>query len=74
MEKDNTAVFNLACHPFTNAIGGGVFFMPLLLLGSQLGGLTGIQLAQPVTAILNGLTCVPFMLHYLYKTPNEKVR
>lgn len=59
---------------FLSLLRSGIFLMPLLLLGSQLGGLTGIQLAQPVTDILNGLTCVPFMLHYLYKTPNEKVR
>ena len=26
VEKDNTAVFYLTCHPFTNAVGGGIFF------------------------------------------------
>lgn len=26
VEKDNTAVFYLTCHPLTNTIGGGIFF------------------------------------------------
>ena len=26
MEKDDTSGFHLACHPFTNAVGGGVLF------------------------------------------------
>ena len=26
VEKDNTAVFYLTCHPLTNTVGGGIFF------------------------------------------------
>ncbi len=57
---------------FLSLLRSGVYFMPLLLLGSYTLGLTGIQLAQPITDLLNGLTCIPFMLYYLFKTPNEK--
>ena len=57
---------------FLSLLRSGLYFIPLLLLGSHLLGLTGIQLAQPLTDLLNGLTCIPFMLYYLFKTPNEK--
>ncbi len=56
---------------FLSLLRSGIYFIPLLLLGSQLLGLTGIQLAQPVTDVLNGLTCIPFMLYFLHKTPDE---
>lgn len=56
---------------FLSLLRSGMYFIPLLLIGSQLWGLTGIQLAQPVTDLLNGLTCVPFMLYFLRKTPDE---
>ncbi len=56
---------------FLSLLRSGLYFIPLLLLGSQLWGLTGIQLAQPLTDLLNGLTCIPFVLHFLYKTPDR---
>ncbi len=56
---------------FLSLLRSGLYFIPLLLLGSKLWGLTGIQLAQPLTDALNGLTCIPFLWHYLRKTPDE---
>ena len=56
---------------FLSLLRSGLYFIPLLLLGSQLWGLTGIQLAQPLTDLLNGLTCIPFVLYFLYKTPDK---
>ena len=58
---------------FLSLLRSGLYFIPLLLLGSQLWGLTGIQLAQPLTDVLNGITCIPFLCHFLYKTPNDPV-
>lgn len=55
---------------FLSLLRSGLYFIPLLLIGSQFWGLAGIQLAQPLTDLLNGLTCIPFMLHFLYKTPD----
>lgn len=56
---------------FLSLLRSGLYFIPLLLIGSQLWGLTGIQLAQPLTDLLNGLTCIPFVLYFLYKTPDK---
>ena len=56
---------------FLSLLRSGLYFIPLLLIGTQFWGLTGIQLAQPLTDLLNGLTCIPFMLYFLHKTPDE---
>ena len=58
---------------FLSLLRAGLYFIPLLLLGSHFLGLTGVQLAQPVTDILNGFTCVPFMIHFLKKTPDAPI-
>ena len=34
--------------------------------------LLGIQIAQPVADILTSLISIPFMIYFLYKTPNTK--
>ena len=44
--------------------------IPALLLGSTFGGLTGLRLAQPIADTLTGLISIPFILHFLYATPN----
>lgn len=59
---------------FLSLLRSGLYFIPLLLIGSQLWGLTGIQLAQPLTDLLNGLTCIPFMLYFLKKTPDTPIK
>ncbi|MBQ2763827.1 MAG: MATE family efflux transporter [Firmicutes bacterium] len=58
---------------FLALLRSGMFLIPLLLIGSYVLGLTGIQLAQPITDVLCGLVSIPFMLHFLYKTPNKKI-
>lgn len=60
-----------AISSFLSLLRSGLYFIPLLLIGSHLWGLTGIQLAQPLTDLFNGLTCIPFLLYFLYKTPND---
>ncbi len=49
----------------------GLMFIPVLLLTTSLWGLTGIQISQPVADVLTGLVSIPFILHFLRKTPNE---
>lgn len=51
----------------------GLAFIPVLLLTTWLWGLRGVQISQPVADILTGLISVPFILHYLIKTPGEDV-
>ncbi len=47
----------------------GLMLIPTLIITTTLWGLTGIQISQPVADVLTGLTCIPFILHFLYKTP-----
>ncbi len=49
----------------------GLILIPILFLLETLFGLKGIQLSQPVADILTSLISIPFMLHFLYKTPNS---
>ena len=55
---------------FLSLLRSGMTFIPALLIGSYFWGLTGIQIAQPLADVLTGLICVPFILHFLHKTPN----
>lgn len=49
----------------------GLMFIPVLLIGTHFWGLIGIQIAQPMADMLTGLISVPFVIHFLRKTPNE---
>ncbi len=46
----------------------GAIFIPTLLIAHALGGLFGIQVAQPMADVLTGLISVPFLLHFLKST------
>lgn len=50
----------------------GAIFIPVLLILHSVLGLTGIQLAQPITDVLTGLISLPFMLRFLKTTPNDE--
>lgn len=43
----------------------GLFFLPLLVIGQIVAGLTGIILAQPVADILSFIVCIPFTMSAL---------
>lgn len=49
----------------------GLMLIPTLLITTTLWGLTGVQISQPAADVLTGLTCIPFILYFLKKTPNE---
>ena len=55
---------------FLSIMRSGAMFIPVLLLGSSLLGLTGIQLAQPIADVLTGIASLPFMIMFLKKTPS----
>ena len=48
----------------------GLMLIPTLIVTTSLWGLLGIQLSQPVADVLTGLVCIPFILHFLIKTPD----
>ncbi|MBQ8416050.1 MAG: MATE family efflux transporter [Clostridia bacterium] len=49
----------------------GAVFIPMLCILHHFLGLTGIQLAQPLSDVCTGLLSIPFMLHFLRSTPND---
>ena len=49
----------------------GLFFIPLVLILSELFGVLGIQLAQPIADILTAATCLPFIVAFYRALPRE---
>ncbi len=49
----------------------GAVLIPVLLVLSSLFGLTGIQLAQPVSDMITGLSVIPFIVYFMKNTPDE---
>ncbi|MBR6825714.1 MAG: MATE family efflux transporter [Oscillospiraceae bacterium] len=52
---------------FLSTLRSGALLIPTLLIGVPLLGLTGIQIAQPVSDCFAGLICIPFILRFLRK-------
>lgn len=50
----------------------GLLFIPILILLNHTMGLNGILHAQPIADILSGLISLPFVLYFLFKTPNTE--
>lgn len=55
---------------FLSLLRSGAVFLPVLLLASRFGGLTGLQMAQPIADVLTALITLPFFFLYLKKTPS----
>ena len=51
----------------------GALLIPILLIGVPFLGLTGIQIAQPLSDVLTGLISIPFILVFLLKGPKEEL-
>ncbi len=49
----------------------GAIFIPTLLIAHAVGGLAGIQMAQPIADVITGLVSIPFMLYFLKTTKDE---
>ncbi len=45
----------------------GALLIPILLIGVPTLGLTGVQIAQPLSDLLTGLISIPFTVHFLRK-------
>lgn len=52
-------------------VRSGAVTIPMLLIFVPLLELTGVQIAQPTADIVAGLISVPFVIHFLWKHPNE---
>lgn len=57
---------------FLALLRSGLVFIPILVILVHFFGLTGIQISQPIADIISSLICVPFVLHFLFKTPNTE--
>ena len=55
---------------FLSIMRSGAMFIPVLLIGASVGGLTGIAHAQPIADVLTGLASIPFMVGFIKKTPS----
>lgn len=56
---------------FLSVLRSGVVLIPLLFILSAAFGLPGIQASQPVSDAVVGLVSIPFIIHFLRKTPND---
>lgn len=66
------SIRNVRLSSFLSLFRSGLAFMPILLLGNYFLGLKGIQIAQPLADVITGLISIPFILHFIYKTPDEE--
>ena len=46
----------------------GLYFLPLIALLPKFFGVTGVQVAQPLSDVLSFMTCLPFLRHFLRET------
>lgn len=52
---------------FLSLLRSGLTFIPTLIITTQLWGITGIQISQPIADIATGLISVPFIISFLRK-------
>ena len=57
---------------FLSMLRSGLAMIPTLIVLSRLWGLSGILMSQPVADVISSLICLPFILHFVLKTPNTE--
>ncbi len=50
---------------FLSVLRSGAALIPTLLITVHFWGLTGIQISQPISDVITGLICIPFVIHFL---------
>lgn len=60
-----------ALSSFLSMLRSGLMFMPTLLITTQLWGLTGIQISQPIADMATGLISIPFIVSFIKNTPDK---
>ncbi|MBR4303871.1 MAG: MATE family efflux transporter [Clostridia bacterium] len=59
---------------FLSMLRSGLAMIPTMIILSRLWGLNGILLSQPVADVISSLICLPFILHFVLKTPNTALK
>ena len=57
---------------FLSLLRSGLLFIPLLFITSALWGLTGIQIAQPLSDVLTAAISLPVLARFFHSKPKEK--
>lgn len=65
IRKSNTA-------SFLALLRSGLVFIPVLILFANVWELNGILWAQPISDIISSLISIPFVIHFLFRTPNTR--
>lgn len=60
-----------AVSSFLSMLRSGLMFMPTLIITTNLWGITGIQISQPIADMLTGLISIPFIIHFIKSTPDN---
>ncbi len=58
---------------FLSMIRSGLMLIPTLLITTHFLQLTGIQISQPIADLGTGLISIPFILHFLFRTPGKDI-
>ena len=56
---------------FLSMLRSGLMFIPTLIITTQLWGIIGIQISQPLADVLTGLVSIPFIVAFLKKEKFE---
>lgn len=56
---------------FVAMLRSGLYFIPIFLILTNIFGLTGVQIAQPVADVLAFLTSIPFMVRFIKNLPED---
>lgn len=56
---------------FLSMLRSGLMFIPTLIITTQLWGIVGIQISQPLADVLTGLVSIPFIVAFLKKEKFE---
>ena len=59
---------------FLSSLRSGLFFIPLIIILPRVLGLTGIQIAQPISDVLAFIISVPMVLAFLRSLPKDAVK
>ena len=59
---------------FLSSLRSGLFFIPLIIILPRVLGLTGIQVAQPISDVLAFIISVPMVLAFLRSLPKDAVK
>ena len=55
---------------FLSILRSGLILIPVLLILTYFFKLLGIQMAQPVSDVISSLISIPFIIHFIRKTPD----